>query len=89
MREWEFEQRLCAHLETVSGIGGLTGCSHFDRLVDPATDCGPSCPGFEPADPPAHDRAAHRDRHSPWVANPTGAARRQVALDRFLVPAPD
>lgn len=75
----------CAHARvvSVSGVDGLTACAHFDRLVDPAGDCGPACPAFEPDDPPTVDRAAARDRHSPWVADPSGRARRQGSLDAF------
>ena len=75
----------CAHarVETVEGVAGLPGCAHFDRLVEPAVECGPSCPGFEAADPPAFDPRAARDRTSPWVADPRGRAREQGSLARF------
>lgn len=70
-------------VEAVSGVGGLTGCAQYERLVDPASDCGPACPAYEPAEPPAYDRSAHRDRGSPWVAAPDGVAREQGSLDAF------
>ncbi len=75
----------CANAEAAErdGVGGLPGCSWHGRLVDPAGECGPSCPGYEPADPPSVDLAAARDRTSPWVAAPAGRAREQAGLDRF------
>ena len=81
----------CAHarVETVEGVGGLPGCAHFDRLVEPASECGPACRAFAPADPPALDPRAHRDRHSPWVADPAGRAREQGSLARFVPDDPD
>lgn len=75
----------CAHADvtTIAGVEGLTACHHFNRLVDPAVDGGPTCPAFEPAEPPSFDRRSLRDRFSPWEANPAGLARRQSSLDRF------
>lgn len=75
----------CVHAEstTVSGVDGVPACRHYGRVVDPPVDCGRPCPAFEPGDPPPFDRRALRDRHSPWVADPTGAARTQGSLDRF------
>lgn len=75
----------CEHatMRSVAGVGGLPACAHFDRLVDPPNDCGPACPAFEAAEPPSYDRNAARDRHSPWVADPPGRARRQGSLDRY------
>ena len=67
----------------MDGVGGLPGCDHHGRLVDPATECGPACPGFEEAEPPTVDLEAERDRTSPWVADPAGLHRRQSGLDRF------
>ncbi|WP_101294116.1 DUF5787 family protein [Halegenticoccus soli] len=62
---------------------GRPRCDHFGRVVDPGTECGPSCPAFEPADPPDVDLDAIREERSPWVADPAGVARRQAGLDRF------
>jgi len=62
---------------------GRPYCAAFDRVVDPASACGDSCPHFTPADPPAVDCAALRDDRTPWVADPAGVARRQAGLDRF------
>lgn len=76
----------CRHatVRTVAGVDGLMACSHYDRLIDPATDCGASCPAYEAAGPPTFDRTAARDRHSPWVADPPGRRRRQGSLDGFV-----
>lgn len=78
----------CEHATvwTVAGVGGLPACTHYDQLVDPPTDCGPSCPAFESAEPPPYERLAARDRHSPWLAEPPGRARRQGNLQRYQHP---
>ncbi|MFB6281068.1 MAG: DUF5787 family protein [Haloferacaceae archaeon] len=76
-----YEPPPCARAGTTDD--GRPRCAHFDRVVDPATDCGPDCPGFERAAPPDLDRAALRDARTPWVADPEGTARRQAGLDRF------
>ena len=62
--------------------GGLPHCEWKGRVVDPR-NCGPDCPGHDPADPPDLDGDAERDARSPWVADPEGRARRQTGLDRF------
>jgi hypothetical protein len=62
---------------------GRPYCTAFDRVVDPGSDCGASCPAFEAADPPAVDRETLRDARTPWVADPEGVTRRQAGLDRF------
>ncbi|WP_284012968.1 DUF5787 family protein [Halobaculum litoreum] len=64
---------------------GRPRCAHFGRVVDPASDCGEACPGWEPAEPAADDddAAALRDARTPWVRDPPGAVRRQAGLDRF------
>ncbi|MFB6302181.1 MAG: DUF5787 family protein [Haloferacaceae archaeon] len=62
---------------------GRPRCTHFDRVVDPATECGRDCPGFERDAPPDFDPAALRDARTPWGADPEGAGRRQAGLDRF------
>jgi len=61
----------------------LPWCAWKNRLVDPASECGPDCPGFDPGDPPAVDPAADRAAASPWVADPDGHKRDQVGLDRY------
>jgi hypothetical protein len=66
------------------GAGALPECTWKGRLVDPARECGSSCPGHEPADPPEADVRGERARNSPWEPDPAGRARRQAGLDRFL-----
>jgi hypothetical protein len=66
------------------GAGALPDCTWKGRLVDPARECGSSCPGYEPADPPDADVREERARASPWDPDPAGRARRQAGLDRFL-----
>ncbi|AGN02715.1 hypothetical protein L593_13880 [Salinarchaeum sp. Harcht-Bsk1] len=61
----------------------LPWCAWKDRVVDPASECGPDCPGFEPADAPVVDGQTERMRASPWVAEPEGRKRRQTGLDRY------
>ncbi|SHG67622.1 DUF5787 family protein [Halobaculum gomorrense] len=64
---------------------GRPRCAHFDRVVDPASDCGESCSGWQPGDPASgdDDAAALRDARTPWERDPPGVARRQAGLDRF------
>lgn len=66
------------------GAGALPDCAWKGRLVDPSRECGSSCPGYEPADPPTVDVRVERARNSPWEPEPEGRARRQSGLDRFL-----
>ncbi|MFO7927289.1 DUF5787 family protein [Natronomonas sp.] len=61
----------------------LPYCAWKGRFVDPARECGPECEGHDESEPPSADIEAQRERHSPWVADPAGVARRQVGLDRF------
>ncbi|GAB3681376.1 DUF5787 family protein [Salinarchaeum chitinilyticum] len=63
--------------------GQLPWCEWKGRIVDPASECGPECPGFESADAPEVDHDADRASASPWVANPAGRKRSQVGLDRY------
>jgi len=62
--------------------GALPFCGWKGRLVDPA-NCGPDCPGYDPADPPEADPDGERAARTPWVEAPEGLARRQSGLDRF------
>jgi len=62
---------------------GRPYCSHFDRVVDPGSDCGADCPGFVAGDDPETDPDALRADRSPWTRDPPGVARRQAGLDRF------
>ena len=77
-----FDLPSCARMDT-STDDGLPTCSYYDRVVDPGTECGEACPGYEPADPPAVDLAAVRARRTPWVRDPPGRAREQSRLDRY------
>jgi hypothetical protein len=67
----------------------LPYCEWKGRFVDPARECGPSCAGYDPADPPSADPDAVRAVRSPWDPAPSGAARRQAGLDRFADQEPD
>ena len=62
---------------------GRPYCAALDCVVDPPSDCGESCPHFDPAEAPSVDTAALRDARTPWVADPDGVTRRQAGLDRF------
>ncbi len=63
---------------------GRPACAYYDRVINPSTDCGEHCPGFEASEPPAVDLRKLRDERSPWVADPPGVARSQSGLRRFL-----
>jgi len=65
------------------GVAGLPYCAWKGRLVDPASECGPACGGYDEVEPPDADLAAARAESSPWVADPAGRQRRQAGLDRF------
>ena len=80
-RTYEFPA--CANC-TADG-DGLPRCGHFERVVDPASDCGESCPGVERGEQAADgdDAAALRDARTPWVRDPPGVVSRQSGLDRF------
>lgn len=84
-RGWRPALPACAsaRAEAAADSTCLPGCAWKDRLVDPGAECGPSCPGYEPADPPDADPEAERARNTAWVADPEGRARRQVGLDRW------
>ena len=66
------------------GARALPECAWKGRLVDPARECGSSCPGYESADPPTVDVGGARARGSIWESDPAGRVRRQSGLDRFL-----
>jgi len=65
------------------GAGAVPYCRHFDRVVDPATDCGPECPGYEPAEPADVDRDGARADNAAWDPDPPGRVRRQSSLSRY------
>jgi len=71
----------CARAEP--DADGVPHCPWADRVVHPPTDCGGDCPGHEPAEPPAVDRAGRRAAASPWEPDPPGRRRTQAGLDRF------
>lgn len=72
----------CAHCAPTDD--GRPYCAFYDRVVDPATDCGTACEGHEPDEPPAVDLVSIREERSPWVADPEGIDRQQSGLSRFL-----
>ncbi len=76
-----YEPPACAHAALTGD--GRPRCGHYDRVVEPATDCGSGCPAFEPGEAPALDAAALRAARSRWVAEPAGVTGRQAGLDRF------
>lgn len=62
---------------------GRPFCGFHGEVVDPATDCGTGCPGYEPGEVPDVDREVLRDDRSSWVRDPEGVVREQAGLDRF------
>lgn len=62
---------------------GRPFCSYFNRVIDPARECGADCPGHDPADPPDTEADRLRDRLTPWRRDPSGVVSRQTGLDRF------
>lgn len=78
-RTYEFPA--CANAAATAD--GRPRCERYDRVVDPATDCGAACPAFEAGETPAVDADAIRAGRTPWEANPEGRARRQSGLDRW------
>ena len=80
-----YELPACARCDPdgTDRAAGLPRCTHHERLVRPAVECGPDCAGYDPADPPDVDTDAVRARRTPWDPEPDGLDRRQVGLDRF------
>lgn len=76
-----FEFPACAN--ATASDDGRPRCTHFGRVVDPASECGETCPGYEPGDPPEVDPRALRDERTPWVRDPEGGPREQAGLDWF------
>ncbi|MFC6716391.1 DUF5787 family protein [Natrialbaceae archaeon GCM10025810] len=66
-----------------SSGAALPHCAFEGRPVHADSECGPSCPGYEPASAPEVDLEDERDRRTPWVAVPTGKRHRQSGLDQF------
>ncbi|SEW21519.1 DUF5787 family protein [Halobacterium jilantaiense] len=77
-----FDLPACARVSTGDGDTPLPCCEHFGRVVDPASECGDECPGFEAADAPDVDLDAERERRTPWERD-AGGRRRQAGLDQF------
>ncbi|WP_224448503.1 DUF5787 family protein [Haloprofundus salilacus] len=72
----------CARLSLTDD--GRPYCEHFGRVVDPGSDCGESCAGFEAgAGPEKEELDGIRAERSAWVREPSGVARRQSGLSRF------
>jgi hypothetical protein len=76
-----FSLPACAHATTTGD--GRPRCTHYGRVVDPATDCGGDCPALEAGEAPPDESRRHRDERTPWRRDPPGVARRQTGLDRF------
>jgi hypothetical protein len=77
-----FDLPACARASTGDGDTALPFCEHFDRVVDPASECGTDCPAFESADEPPADLDAERERRTAWQRE-AGGRRRQAGLDQF------
>ncbi len=80
-----YEMPACARVDPDEH--GLPYCPWKDRLVRPATECGPACDGHDPADPPEVDFDSLRAASTPWDPDPDGRTRRQTDLGRFLDPS--
>ena len=86
---WRPDPPACAHATLTDD--GRPRCAHFDRIVNPGRECGPTCEAYESVgrvgdgDGDRGDTLATlRDERSAWVASPEGPApRRQSGLDRF------
>lgn len=74
----------CARVEAGerAGTGPVPDCAWKGRIVDPASECGPSCEGHEPAEAPAVEPERARAEATPWDPE-AGERRRQTGLDRF------
>mgnify|MGYP006926864029 FL=1 len=71
----------CARCEPTDD--GRPWCAAYDRVVDPASECGTDCPHHDPADPPVVDTDRLRDARTPWERAPDGTVDRQVGLGDF------
>ncbi|GGM57722.1 hypothetical protein J2752_001027 [Halarchaeum rubridurum] len=74
----------CANAERGREAGATTlpFCAYEGRLVDPAAECGPDCPGHDPADPPAVDPEGERAARQAWDPD-AASARTQAGLGRW------
>jgi hypothetical protein len=66
-----------------AGTSGLPYCAYKGRFVDAASECGPDCGGYRPADAPETDPERERARRTPWDPDPDGLAREQARLGQF------
>jgi len=76
-----FELPSCAKVQPDEA--GVPFCPWHGRTVRPAIDCGPSCEGYQPHEPPPVDLEDLRGERSPWERHPPGRQREQSGLDRF------
>jgi hypothetical protein len=75
--------RLAPDAAAAPDAATLPFCAYHDRVVEPARDCGPDCPGHDPAPAPEVDLAAERDTNGAWERDPDGRRTRQSGLDAF------
>ena len=75
-----YEMPACAQIDPEEG---LPYCPWKGRLVRPATECGPTCDGHDPADPPRVPIAELRAARTPWRPDPDSLQRQQARLERF------
>ncbi|MBP2250327.1 hypothetical protein J2754_000624 [Halarchaeum solikamskense] len=65
-----------------AGVETLPDCAYKDRLVDPASECGPACPGYAAGDAPDVDPEAERAARQAWDPD-ASSARTQAGLGRW------
>jgi hypothetical protein len=65
-----------------AGTGPVPDCPWKGRIVDPGSECGPACGGYEPGTAPEVDPAADRADATPWDTD-AGERRRQAGLGNF------
>ncbi len=70
-----------ARVVEVAETASLPHCDWKKRIIDPV-HCGPSCPRYDHAKPPAVDRTAERERNTPWTTE-TDGIRQQSGLSDF------
>jgi hypothetical protein len=74
----------CARIDVGerAGTGPLPDCPWKGRVVDPASECGPSCDGFVSGAAPDVDPETARAEATPWDPE-AGERRRQTGLGNF------
>jgi hypothetical protein len=81
-RGWRPEQLPgCTNCEPTDA--GLPHCTHFDRVVDHATECGVDCPGYTPGPVPQVDMDARRAARTAWDPDAGAFVSEQSQLGRF------